>query len=43
MVPFPQDIMFVGREDVMKRIVSAVVYEPDAHTRVALVGLGGIG
>jgi hypothetical protein len=45
MVPFPQDPMFVGREDIFKRlgIIRGVDGESNAHTRVALVGLGGIG
>jgi hypothetical protein len=43
MVPFPQDAKFVGRENVLDRIIKRVNSESHSHTRVALVGLGGIG
>jgi len=43
-IPFPRDSMFVGREDIIADINRR--YEQAAlqsHTRLALVGLGGVG
>ncbi|KAF2679087.1 hypothetical protein K458DRAFT_375514 [Lentithecium fluviatile CBS 122367] len=42
MVPFPRDNMFVGREDVIAEISEKRAASCN-HTRLALVGLGGIG
>jgi hypothetical protein len=44
MIPFPRDRMFVGREAIMADINRR--YEQgtlQSHTRLALVGLGGVG
>ena len=42
MVPFPSSEEFTGREEIMLRL-EKLMCVPDKHTRVALVGLGGIG
>ena len=44
MVPFQRDSAFVGREDIMVKIGKKFEYAASQdHSRVALVGLGGIG
>jgi hypothetical protein len=43
-VPFKRDTHFVGREDLMRRTDSVIgnsIFQD--HSRVALVGLGGVG
>ncbi|KAI9766297.1 MAG: hypothetical protein M1839_004928 [Geoglossum umbratile] len=42
--PFPRDSMFIGREDIMARI-DKIYKQAESwnHTRLALVGLGGVG
>ncbi|KAI9685382.1 MAG: hypothetical protein M1822_004513 [Bathelium mastoideum] len=42
MVPFPKDNSFIGREDIIANL-SEHRAASQAHTRVALVGLGGVG
>jgi hypothetical protein len=42
MVPFAKDDLFVGREDSITKISERRAAAP-THTRVALVGLGGVG
>lgn len=42
MVPFAKDDLFVGREDIIAKISGRRAAAP-THTRVALVGLGGVG
>lgn len=42
MVPFVRDDLFVGREKVLTQISERKV-AASTHTRVALVGLGGVG
>ncbi|KAH0566263.1 hypothetical protein GP486_000338 [Trichoglossum hirsutum] len=44
MVPFPRDDFFVGREDIIAEIreIREKAVSPN-HTRLALVGLGGVG
>jgi hypothetical protein len=42
MVPFSRDGLFVGREEIVGKISACRAATP-AHTRVALVGLGGVG
>ncbi|KAI4940646.1 hypothetical protein J4E91_011283 [Alternaria rosae] len=42
LVPFARDDMFVGREDIIAKI-SERRAAASSHTRVALVGLGGVG
>jgi hypothetical protein len=42
MVPFARDDSFVGREDTIAKISERKAAAP-THTRVALVGLGGVG
>ena len=41
-VPFARDDLFVGREDIIAKISGRRAAAP-THTRVALVGLGGVG
>jgi hypothetical protein len=41
-VPFPRDPDFVGRQDVIARL-DAKFSSSASHSRVALVGLGGMG
>ncbi|KAH0562434.1 hypothetical protein GP486_002873 [Trichoglossum hirsutum] len=44
MLPFPRDELFVGREDALDQIARSVRLESATkHSRMALVGLGGIG
>jgi hypothetical protein len=44
MLPFSRDKSFVGREDVLGQIERSVWLDSTTrHSRVALVGLGGIG
>ena len=43
-VPFQKDVAFVGREDVLAKIREKFEQPmPQGHSRVALVGLGGVG
>ncbi|MCJ1429383.1 hypothetical protein MMC29_007297, partial [Sticta canariensis] len=45
-VPFPKDDMFVGREDIIANIHKRheqAASQNNVHSRVALVGLGGVG
>jgi len=43
-VPFQRDSMFVGREDIIAEVEKRHKQEASRnHTRVALVGLGGVG
>jgi uncharacterized membrane protein YuzA (DUF378 family) len=41
MVPFAKDDLFVGQEDIIAKISGRRAAAP-THTRVALVGLGGV-
>ncbi|KFY34178.1 hypothetical protein V494_06986 [Pseudogymnoascus sp. VKM F-4513 (FW-928)] len=44
MIPFQRDNAFVGREDILVKISKKFQQEaPHTHSRVALVGLGGVG
>jgi hypothetical protein len=45
MIPFARDDLFVGREDIIAEISSERCKKKASrsHTRVALVGLGGLG
>ena len=45
-VPFPKDDMFVGREEILEDIRlrhEHAASQNHVHSRVALVGLGGVG
>jgi hypothetical protein len=42
MVPFSRDDLFVGRRDIIAKISEKQAASRN-HTRVALIGLGGIG
>ncbi len=42
MVPFSRDNLFVGREDIIAK-VSEHRAAASSHTRIAFVGLGGVG
>jgi hypothetical protein len=41
-VPFPKDPDFVGRDSIIAEL-DAKFSTPATHTRIALVGLGGLG
>ncbi|KAM6504800.1 hypothetical protein FSOLCH5_015290 [Fusarium solani] len=43
MIPFQRDSAFVGREDIIAKILEHEQAAADDHSRVALVGLGGVG
>jgi hypothetical protein len=45
MIPFSRDDLFVGREDIIAEISSKRHKQAASrnHTRLALVGLGGVG
>ncbi|KAK7419576.1 hypothetical protein QQZ08_010789 [Neonectria magnoliae] len=43
MVPFQRDSTFVGRKDIIAKILELEQAAADNHSRVALVGLGGVG
>jgi hypothetical protein len=42
MVPFARNVNFIGRQSLMKEL-AAKIEKRKKHSRVALVGLGGIG
>ena len=42
MIPYARNTLFVGRDAEIENLVSTLEGH-DNHTRVALVGLGGIG
>jgi hypothetical protein len=42
-IPFQRDLEFVGREDIIAKIVEYDKAVVNSHNRVALVGLGGVG
>jgi hypothetical protein len=41
-VPFARDHNFVGREDIIEKVLNAMT-TPDSHRRMALTGFGGMG
>jgi len=44
MVPFQRDLAFIGREDILAKIDANIRQTALlAHSRVAIVGLGGVG
>ncbi|KAF9772959.1 hypothetical protein IL306_009286 [Fusarium sp. DS 682] len=43
MIPFQRDNAFVGREDIVARIAEHDKTATRSHSRVALIGLGGVG
>jgi hypothetical protein len=43
LVPFPENVAFVGRGTVLEQLEKLLNPQPDRQRRAALWGLGGIG